>query len=211
MPDQVYATLKHRILTCRMTPGGRIIEKDLCAEFGLSRTPLREALNRLAHEGLVVLAPFRGYSIAPLSVKIFQEMCELRRMLEPEVAAAAAIRATAEDISEMERNAVLEYTPGDEHSYERYNRANAAFHLAIARSIRNSRVESVVMAALDLHHRPTYLGLNVGIDAVTSTREHYALIDAIKQRNPELSRRLALHHISSGEERIVNALIAAGY
>ncbi|MDO8836976.1 MAG: GntR family transcriptional regulator, partial [Vicinamibacterales bacterium] len=77
--DRVYATLKHRILTCVLLPGQRVVEKELCAEMGISRTPLREALNRLALEGLVVLRPYRGYVIAPLTVADFRELCELRR------------------------------------------------------------------------------------------------------------------------------------
>lgn len=211
MADKLYAILKHRVLTCALAPGARIIEKEICSEFGVSRTPLRESLNRLAHEGLMVLAPFKGYSVAPLSVEVFQQMCELRRLLEPEVAALAAARATPQDIEVLRANAVLDYTPGDPNSYIGYNRANSAFHLALVRSTRNPRLEAVVMGALDLHHRPTYLGLNIGIDAVTSTKEHFAIIDAIESRDAALARRLAHHHIASGEERIITALRTAGF
>jgi DNA-binding GntR family transcriptional regulator len=211
MADKLYGILKHRVLTCALAPGARIIEKDICSEFGISRTPLRESLNRLAHEGLVVLSPFKGYSVAPLSVKLFQQMCELRSLLEPQVASLAAARATPEDIERMRSNAILEYTPGDPNSYTNYNRANSAFHLALVRSTRNPRLEAVVMGALDLHHRPTYLGLNIGIDAVTSTKEHFAIVDAIESRDADLARRLAHHHITSGEERIITALRSAGY
>ena len=69
LPDRIYATLKHRILTCAMLPGERIVEKDLCKEMQLSRTPLREAFNRLSLEGLIVLSPYRGYAVAPVTVK----------------------------------------------------------------------------------------------------------------------------------------------
>src|SRR5450759_1269023 len=78
LPDRIYATLKHRILTCAMLPSVRIVEKDLCSEMQVSRTPLREALNRLALEGLVTIAPFRGYAVAPLTIDGFRELCEVR-------------------------------------------------------------------------------------------------------------------------------------
>lgn len=211
MPDRAYAVLKHKVLTCALAPGERIIEKNLCEELGISRTPLREALNRLAHEGLVVLASYKGYSVAPLTVQSFHELCELRRMIEPQVAAVAAERATAADLEKIKATAVLEYVVGDPESYLRYNRANSAFHLAVVRSIRNERVESVFMGILDQHHRPTYLGLNFGIDAVTSTAEHFAIYEAIRQRNAGLARELAHHHIAAGESRIIAALKTAGY
>src|SRR4029078_13698591 len=94
LPDRIYATLKHRILTCAMMPGARIVEKDLCAEMRVSRTPLREALNRLALEALVSIRPFRGYVVAELTVDGFRELCELRRILESETAAPPAERPT---------------------------------------------------------------------------------------------------------------------
>ena len=67
LPDRIYATLKHRILTCAMRPGERIVEKELCKEMQVSRTPLREAFNRLSLEGLIVLSPYRGYAVAPVT------------------------------------------------------------------------------------------------------------------------------------------------
>jgi GntR family transcriptional regulator, rspAB operon transcriptional repressor len=101
LPDQVYATLKHRLLTCELKPGHKLVEADLAAEPGLSRTPLREALNRLGHEGLVVLAAFRGYTVAPLTLRDFHELCEVRRLVEPEVAALAAQRASPRDVERL--------------------------------------------------------------------------------------------------------------
>src|SRR5712692_1009270 len=79
LPDRIYATLKHRILTCSMTPGERIVEKELCAEMHVSRTPMREAFNRLSLEGLIVVQPYRGFVVAPVTVESYQELCELRR------------------------------------------------------------------------------------------------------------------------------------
>src|SRR5687768_10057618 len=77
LPDRIYATLKHRILTCSMPPGERIAEKELCKEKQVSRTPLREAFNRLALEGLIIQSRFRGYSVAPVGVAAYKELCEL--------------------------------------------------------------------------------------------------------------------------------------
>jgi DNA-binding GntR family transcriptional regulator len=211
LPDRIYATLKHRILTCAMLPGERIVEKALCGEMGVSRTPLREALNRLALEGLVVLTPYRGYGVAPLSVDSFRDLCEVRRTLEAGSAALAAERATADDVRRLEALAETRYTRGDRRTYEKYLRANSAFHLALVRSTRNARLEAIVMSALDQHQRPLYLGLGVGVDGKASTREHREVIEAVRAHDPARSRELMVEHIARAEERIIAALKTAGY
>lgn len=209
--DRVYATLKHRILTCAMLPGQRVVEKDLCTEMQISRTPLREALNRLALESLVILRPFRGYVIAPLTVDGFRELCELRRILEPQAAALSAERATPEDLKALAAHMTLEYTVGDEQTYFTYLRNNSAFHLALVRCTHNSQLVSAVMSALDHHQRPLYLGLEVGIDGKASSAEHAEVVEAVRNHDAARAHELMRLHIGSAETRIVNALRAAGY
>lgn len=210
MPDRMYAALKHRILSGRLLPKQRIVEKDICTEMNVSRTPLREALNRLALEGLVILLPYRGYVVTPVTVEDFQNLCELRRIIEPGTAALAAQRATAEDIERLVAVAETRYTLGDPVTYENYLRANSAFHLALVRCTGNSRIESIVMSLLDQHQRPLYLGLGRGIDAEASTAEHLEVIDAVRAHDPVRAQTLMYEHISRGEQRIVKALHAAG-
>src|SRR5260221_9345559 len=67
LPDHVYAVLKQGILSCALQPNERLVEKKLCAELHVSRTPLREALNRLSHEELVSFQPHAGYRVAPIT------------------------------------------------------------------------------------------------------------------------------------------------
>lgn len=211
LPDRIYATLKHRILTCSMKPGERIVEADLCKEMQVSRTPLREAFNRLSLEGLIEMKPYRGFAVAPVTVAGYQELCEFRRIVEGGGAALAAVRASPEAMDRMLLVAETRYTPGDKATYTGYLRANSAFHLELVRSTGNGQLESIVMSALDRHQRPLYLGLDVGVDAAASTAEHFAIADAIKRRDPDRASDLMEKHIGKAEGRIVTALRAAGY
>jgi len=211
LPDRIYATLKHRILTCSMRPGERIVEKDLCKEMQVSRTPLREAFNRLSLEGLIVLSPYRGYAVAPVTVQGYQELCELRRIVEGGTAARAAELAPPQDARRMVETAETRYTPGDRESYIGYLRKNSAFHLSIVQCTKNRQLEAILMSALDRHQRPLYLGLDVGIDGEASTREHLEISEAVGNHDPEKARTLMVKHIAQAEERIVSALRAAGY
>lgn len=211
LPDRIYAILKHRILTCSMRPGEKIVEAALCEEMHVSRTPLREAFNRLSLEGLIEMKPYRGFAVAPVTVSGYKELCEFRRIVEGGSAGLAAERATPEAIERLLAVAETRYTMGDKATYAGYLRANSAFHLELARTTKNSQMESVVMSALDRHQRPLYLGLDEGVDAAASTAEHLAIVEAVRERNSALASDLMARHIGKAEDRIAKALEAAGY
>lgn len=211
LPDRIYAILKHRILTCAMRPGEKIVEAGLCEEMQVSRTPLREAFNRLSLEGLIEMKPYRGFAVAPVTVAGYRELCEFRRILESGSAGLAAARASPSAIDQLLAVAETRYTMGDKATYGGYLRANSAFHLALAQSTGNSQLASVVMSALDRHQRPLYLGLDGGVDAAASTAEHLAIAQAVRQRDSDLAAELMSRHIGKAEGRIAKALEAAGF
>lgn len=205
LPDRIYAALKHRILTCALRPGERLLEREVCASLQVSRTPLREALNRLALEGLVVTSPNRGCVVAPISVEDIRDLCELRQLVEVEAATLAAQRATASDVERLRSLAELRYRPGDRRTYEDYLRANTAFHLAVVQCACNRRLESIVASLLDQLQRPLYLGLDLGLDAEQETQEHLDLVAAIARHDPEAARRVR----RVGSARTHKAVLAA--
>lgn len=206
LADRAYAALKHDILTCKLRPGQRLIEKELCASIGISRTPLREALNRLGLEGLVSLVPYRGYEVVPLTLEDIREMSELRYILESESAGLAAKRATPEEIEELTSLAELQYTPGERETYESYLRANSAFHQSLAHCSHNVRLETAVISLLDQLQRPLYLGLDVGLSAEEATAEHFAVLDAVRKRDSERAAQLMREQILDAEQRMIAAL-----
>jgi DNA-binding GntR family transcriptional regulator len=206
LTDRAYTAIKHDILTCKLKPGERLIEKELCAELGISRTPLREALNRLGLEGLVSLVPYRGYEVVPLTLEDIREMCELRYILESESAGLAATRATQEEIEQLAALAELRYTPGERETYETYLRANSAFHQLLAHCSHNARLESAVISLLDQLQRPLYLGLDVGLSAEEATAEHFAVLDAVRSRDAARAAQLMREQILDAEQRMIAAL-----
>ena len=181
----------------------------MAEELQASRTPLREALNRLAQEDLVVLTPYRGYAVSPITVEDIQELCELRMILESEAAAKAAERAAPEDIATLESKAELRYVPGDRSTYDQYIKSNSAFHQALARCTRNMRVESAIMAVLDQLQRPLFLGLDVGLDAGAATAEHHELVRAVRTGDSRLAREIQVRQISGASDRMVAAVVRA--
>lgn len=211
LPDFVYAALKRRILTCVFPPGHQLGEKQLSDELNVSRTPVREALNRLANEGLVSLRRHRGFVVAPITLQDIRELCEIRRALETESAALAAERATTSEIEHLESLAELHYEPGKRVTYENYLRANSAFHLALARCSHNVRLESMVMGVLDQLQRPMYLGLDFGLDCHQATSEHFDIVAFIKARDAIGARAVMGRNFDHTEKQILAALRTAGY
>ena len=211
LPDHLYAVLKHRILSCALKPGERLIEKTLCADLGVSRTPLREALNRLNHEELVVLQPNAGYRVSAITLEGFRNLTEFRAIVEPPASALAAQRATATDIRELRALADLPYDPNDDAGFVEYCRANARFHLRVVRTARNAMLENVVMSALDMSQRPAYLRIGRQLDPTNPSAKHHAIVDAIEARNAPLAQQLMEKHVRASGDRIYAALEAAGY
>ncbi len=96
LTDAAYAALEERIVTLAMAPGSHVSEQALCQEIGLGRTPVREALQRLAREGLVVILPRKGVRVTEIDGRNQMLVLEVRREVERLLSRAAAARATAE-------------------------------------------------------------------------------------------------------------------
>lgn len=207
LPDRLYSELKVRILTCVLKPGERLVEKTLCEEFEISRTPLREALNRLINEKLIEIRANRGYFVTPIRVEEFRMLNEFRRIVEPQAAALAAARANADIVHKLRQHATLpRYTPGDEASFHAYSRSNALFHLYLVRATGNRLLEECIMDALDKYQRPAYLGVGRQLDHENPSREHQAIVDAIEAHDAPKAQMIMYQHIYTGEDRIARAL-----
>ncbi len=211
LPDHIYAILKQKILSCALMPGQRLIEKRLCDALHVSRTPLREALNRLSHEDLVVLQPNAGYRVSAITLDGFRNLTELRAIVEPQAAALAAQRATPADIAEMRALADLPHDPNDDQGFIEYCRANARFHLRVVRAAGNPMLEHIVMAALDLSQRPAYLRIGRQQDPANPSEKHHLIVDAIAAHDANLTRERMERHVRGSGDRIFEALQAAGY
>lgn len=211
LPDHIYAVLKQKILSCALIPGQRLMEKKLCEGLQVSRTPLREALNRLNHEELVTLTPNAGYRVASITLDGYRHLTELRAIIEPQAAALAAIRATAADVAESRALATLAFDPNDEQGFAAYCRANARFHLRVVRTAGNPMLENIVMSALDLSQRPAYLRIGRQLDPSNPSAKHHAIVDAIEAHDAMLAQQLMEKHVRGSGDRILEALKSAGY
>ncbi len=211
--DQIADTIRQRVLTCQLKPGERLVEKTICEELGVSRASLREALGRLAHENLIVQVPNKGYRIPELTLERFHMVCEARLVLETQVAALAARRATPQDVSKLREAAPFIPVHDDpELDAVACIETNRIFHNLIARTARNEMLERVVRTALDQDNQPYFYGIDLHSCTKPEeiTQEHLDIVDAIEVHDEELARQRMHDHVLSKEDRIVEAWHQAG-
>ncbi len=131
--ESIAGRLARAIHEHRLAPGTKLVEDELGAIFGVSRTTVRAALQELAHERLVTLRRNHGASVAQPSVREAREVFEARALLEPRTARSAAERATKEDISRLQRHIDDEHSALAEGDPGRALRLSGLFHIDIAR------------------------------------------------------------------------------
>jgi DNA-binding GntR family transcriptional regulator len=190
--DQVYDTLEALIIDGVLEPGQRLTEGDLADRLGVSRNPVREALNALSRAGWVELRPRQGAYVRHQTVEEVDHFFHVRGLLEVESARLAARRATPEMVESLrallaEGSAALE--TGDQ---EALLSANSRFHAEMV-TVSGNRVLGEILALLDKRLR-WYFAPVVVQRGPHSWSEHTALVDAIAGNDPEKAAEMMLQH-----------------
>jgi DNA-binding GntR family transcriptional regulator len=195
--EQVAEKLRARILSHRLGAGSWIDEQALAAEFGISRTPLREALKVLATEGLVTMKLRRGAYVTEVSERDLADVFHLLALLESDAATVVARTATPVQVERLEAlHLALEAAADDR---DRFFAANEAFHMALLELADNRwRVQMVVdlrkVMKLNRHHSLFKQGR---LEA--SLAEHRALMAALKAGDAARAGRLMREHMANGQ------------
>lgn len=209
--EEVYAELLSRILSSRMSPGDRITIDALARELDVSQTPIREALNRLSADGIVVRAHLAGYRVASkLDRQQFEDLVELRLLLEPLAARKAAEHMTPaqlqelNEIAERMRNHLSE--TGSDRGYASFSQRDADFHDKVAEGAGNVYVrESLVRLHTHVH---LFRLSNDDLITALAIDEHAAIIDAVRRRDPDAAAYAMRRHIEASAQRFRAAFTA---
>jgi len=200
--DRVYVALRARIVTGELPRGTKLRQEALADELGVSRTPLREALRRLAAEGLVEFHPNRGARVAELQPGDVRAAYEARLAFEPGTARLAAERQSASQLSAM-RTAIADQRRRGR-TRGAYT-ASRAFHLALVRAAGNDYLVRFAEAlwapglAEAIYERQA-----ANPDALRSdVAEHLAIVEAIEAGDGELAERLTREHIAAALEKLL--------
>jgi len=200
--------LRRAIITGRLRPGALLVEAEVSARYGVSKSPAREALKVLQQEGLVDVIPRRGYVVTPITVKQIRDLFDLRLILERESAMVAARTATEDDIAVLRRLSGDRYVPGDPESYARFLTENRSFHLAVAQVSRNDRLTAVLARLLDDLERLFHLGLDVRDRSESLIHEHHAVVDAVVARDAPRAGAVMVAQIENARQMVLEAVMS---
>ncbi len=196
--QEVAELLRQRIFRRELTPGSWIDEMKLAEEYGISRTPLREALKVLAAEGLVTMKVRRGAYVTEVSEKDLTDVYHLLGLLESDAAGVVAERATPGQLAQLQAlHGQLEAATGDR---DRFFAINEQFHMLLLEAADNrwrSQMVEDLRKVMKLNRHNSLLKTG-RIDE--SLREHRVLVQALAARDPVAARQRMQEHFHNGLE-----------
>jgi DNA-binding GntR family transcriptional regulator len=201
-PD-VYALIRRAITSGRFAPGQRLSERELAVQYGVSRTPIREAFRHLIQEGLVVYKPNSGYRIIALSEELAQHILVVRETLESMAARLAVQRDPRGTAGMMAKTISKARRAHREGQLSELITANQGFHQALVESSGNP-----VLSAM-YHTLQGYIGLMMSVSLswprrpVETIAEHGEIIRALKSQNPDAAEEAVRRHVRSAYEGVL--------
>lgn len=196
-----YARLRADIVNGLISPGAPLQEAALSSRLGISRTPLREAIRRLAEEGLVEVLPYRGARVTNLDVRRLEDLFDLREAIEGMVARLAATKMRPAEVVRSRQS--LRAGLRDLARRPAYRAPAFDFHREVLRSAGNSELTD---AARRLYARLLLARTISGAfqeRAGEAAREHLRILRAIARRDPDAAERLMRRHIRRSRENLL--------
>ena len=198
--ERVYRELKRRVLDNELSPGQSYLEQELAALLGVSRTPVREAMVRMAKEGMVEIRPRHGLRVLPVSADDMREIYEILTALESEAAELVARQGLPPDRLAAMRAAVTDMDRAlAEDDLSAWAAADELFHRLLIDSCQNSRLRDLVYQFWDQAHRVRLVTLRLRPKPETSNKDHLELVEAIARQDAGEAREIhRAHRIRAG-------------
>lgn len=196
--ELAYRSLRRDILSGRLAQGSRVTEAHHAEALGISRTPVREAIKRLALEGFVERESGFGARVATFPADELEQIFQIRLMLESYAARRAARFATEEEIAELRRLAEVMSAcalPMREEDGRRWSAANEAFHKGIMHAARSSRLATMLSFAVDIAIVMRTFRVYSDRDLARSAAHHHEIVDAIAARAPDWAASVMSSHL----------------
>lgn len=197
-----YTSIKNKIITCEYAPGTFLNEELLTEELNISRTPIRDALSRLEHEGLIEIMPKKGISVKSLSMKDINMIFEIRFMYEPYILKTYGASLTEERLTDFYKifsnpNAESEKFKNNDYYYE----LDAAFHQMIVDTCPNMYIRQTYSLIQTQSDRFRFMTGNISNNRLEDTfREHCAIIQASLQKDWDVAIQQLLFHLEESKK-----------
>ncbi|WP_299809577.1 GntR family transcriptional regulator [uncultured Roseibium sp.] len=196
LAQRVYEALRTAILAMDLPPGTNLKKQLICEQLGVSRSPVTEAITRLAGEGLVEVVPQSGSRVTKFSMSEIHEGAFLREAIELAAVAKVAAERTEEQLSELTRNLRLQALCLEDFDEAGFYREDERMHELIFSFTGYPKLNTLAAAGWVQVNRARQLLLPMRGRAQEAYEEHKVIIDAIRDRDPEKARQAMQKHLS---------------
>jgi len=204
--EKAYQLLIRMITRLELAPGTVLVEKDLMAELEIGRTPIREALQRIAKEGLIQHLPNRGMLVSDLGASDVQSIYEFRSLIQGAAVRLAAVRATQEDKNNLKALDDMLEQATSEFDIDSFVALDWRFYEAIGRASKNIYLQETLPRIFNLHLRLWfYISSKTGIwhpVARSHNKMTSGVVDAILAGLPDKAEEIMTSHITSRHKEI---------
>lgn len=204
-----YEFIKDAIVSGDIYPGKRLKEESLAKQLNISRTPIRQTLQKLEYNGLIIRIPNRGFIVREFLIEEIKQIYDLRALLEGHITSEACLHRTEKDISEMEVNnfffeqAISEHNKSNLESIKKIQMTNSKFHKTIFKAAKNPLLEEHIskVTILPLIFRSYYwFGEK---DLIQSLKFHKKIIATIKNKELDRAKVAMQEHIYQARDYIL--------
>ncbi len=200
--EEVAELLRQRIFEHELEPGSWIDELKIAEAYGISRTPLREALKVLAAEGLVTMKVRRGAYVTEVSERDLTDVYHLLSLLESDAAGVVAATATSEQLAELQllQDDLEAAALPEQQDRELFFELNEQFHMLLLKIANNRWRDQMVVDLRKVMKLNRHNSLLKSGRIQQSLKEHRAIMTALKARDPELTMQRMKEHFKNGLE-----------
>jgi DNA-binding GntR family transcriptional regulator len=199
LSDHVYTSIKNAIITAQREPNERLIEETIAADLGTSRTPVREALQKLEKEGLIFRRPNMGFAVRGIAEEEVDDILDLQCLLEGHAGRIAASRITEDELRSLND---LISRQEDCSDTETFIRLDGEFHDALHRAAKNARLYDLVQGLRDSIDRYRIIVFRSQARLHLSVKDHKELVSLMRTRNGRKAEKLIRTHLIRGKNVI---------
>ena len=206
LKELVFTTLKKAILKGELQPGDRLMELQLAEKMGVSRTPIREAIHKLAKEGLVTLIPRKGAEVAGISKKMLTDVLQVRMNLEKMAFSMAFENVDETSLRELERYHEEFRKAVENEDIMKMTETDENFHFVIYNAADNNKLREILGNLKEnmYRYRLEYLR-NPGCRSILIS-EHATMVESIRKKDLESGLRVVEKHIANQEKAVIEKL-----
>ncbi|UYQ72553.1 GntR family transcriptional regulator [Pelagibacterium flavum] len=207
--DTAYDEIRKLIVTCELRPGQPLTVTDLAEALNIGRTPVIQAIDRLAVDGLVDVMPRKGIVVSPVSLDDFMEVIEMRMVNETAAVRWAAERASRAEIDMMEANLAAIWQAAKDRNIEEFISLDRDFHRLITQSASNRILGDVLSSLHDKALRFWFISLKAPDHNIRVCEQHAAVIEGIKSGNLDVAEKAMREHIASFQMNATSQIMRA--